>query len=112
MDGRTAVALVVTLLLWGSAVVGIRATLREYPPGALALARFVIASATLSILAIPRKLRIPDRSDFPAIALVGLLGVTAYHILISYGLVSVEAGAASMLVNTAPVFTAFLATIF
>jgi drug/metabolite transporter (DMT)-like permease len=43
---------------------------------------------------------------------VGLFGVTAYHLAISYGLVTVAAGAASMIVNTAPVFTALLAALF
>lgn len=112
LDGKTALTLAVTLLLWGSAVVGIRATLHSYPPGALALMRMLTAGVTLGLYAIPRGLRTPSRRDLPAFIGVGLLGITAYHLSINNGLVTVAAGAASMIVNTAPVFTALLATLF
>lgn len=112
LDGKTALTLAVTLLLWGSSVVAIRVTLHYYPPGPLALMRFLVAGVTLSLYAIPRGLRAPARRDLPQFAAVGLLGVAAYHILINYGLVSVAAGAASMLINTAPIFTSLLAALF
>jgi drug/metabolite transporter (DMT)-like permease len=112
LDSRTALTLILTLLLWGSSVVLIRISLHDFPPGALALMRFLTAGATLGLYAIPRKFRVPAKEDFAAMAGVGIFGVFAYHLAISYGLVTVAAGAASMIVNTAPVFTALLATLF
>jgi drug/metabolite transporter (DMT)-like permease len=112
LDARTAVTLAATLLLWGSAVVGIRSTLHVYPPGPLALMRFFTAGVCLGLYAIPRGLRPPARRDLPAMAATGIFGVTAYHLTLNYGLVSVHAGAASIIVNTAPVWTVLLATLF
>jgi drug/metabolite transporter (DMT)-like permease len=45
-------------------------------------------------------------------ALMGFLGVTVYHTALNYGELTVTAGTASFLINTAPIFTALLATIF
>jgi drug/metabolite transporter (DMT)-like permease len=55
---------------------------------------------------------LPKKQDLSAIAILGLLGITAYHLLLNYGEVTVTAGAASLLVNTAPIFTALLAIAF
>jgi len=109
---RVAVALAVTLVLWASAFAGIRAGLRAYTPGHLALLRFLIASATLLVYALITRMRLPAVRDVPAILLLGFLGITIYQVALSYGEQSVSAGAASILVATVPCFTAILATIF
>jgi drug/metabolite transporter (DMT)-like permease len=57
-------------------------------------------------------MHLPKKQDLGAIALIGFLGVTAYHVLLNYGELTVTAGAASLLVNTAPIFTALLAIAF
>jgi len=109
---RVAVALAVTLVLWASAFAGIRAGLRAYTPGHLALLRFLIASAMLLVYALITRMRLPAVRDVPAILLLGFLGITIYQVALSYGEQSVSAGAASILVATVPCFTAILATIF
>jgi drug/metabolite transporter (DMT)-like permease len=107
----TPAALVITLLLWSSAFAAIRAGLKAFSPAHLALLRFLVASATLALCAVPARLRLPERRDLPALAMVGLLGVPVYHVCLNIGEVSVTAGSASMMVNTAPVFTALLAAL-
>lgn len=111
-DARALAAIGLTVLLWASAFVGIRAGLEGYGPGSLALLRFLVASAVLLAYALATGMRLPDKKDIPAIVLVGFLGFAAYNVLLNTGELTVSAGSASLLVNTVPVFTALLAGAF
>jgi drug/metabolite transporter (DMT)-like permease len=111
-DLRVATALVVTTVLWASAFAGIRVGLEDYGPGQVALSRFLVASAVLAGYATITRMRLPERRDLPAVFLAGFLAFTLYHVALNYGEVTVSAGAASILINTVPVFTALLATVF
>jgi drug/metabolite transporter (DMT)-like permease len=112
IDTRTLAAASVTLLLWASAFAGIRAGLEAYAPGHLALLRFLVASAVLGVYAGATRMRPPSVRDLPAMLLMGFLGITVYHVSLNYGEVTVTAGAASLLIASAPTFTALLATAF
>lgn len=111
-DVRTMVALGVTVLFWASGYTGIRAALSAYGPGQLALLRFSIASVAFLAYALATRMPPPERKDVPGLAVAGLLGVTLYHLGLTFGQRTVTAGAASMLVNATPIFTALLSTIF
>jgi len=115
-DATLVVVLAVTLLLWSSAFVGIRYAVRHYPPGSLALLRFLIASILLGGYVFLKK---PPSSsvstslkDWGAFFALGATGVFGYHIALNFGEQTVAAGAASLLVNTTPLFTVLLAVIF
>jgi len=114
LDLKTALAIATTLLFWASAFAAIRSGMRPgaYAPGHLALLRFMTASVVFGICAAMMRMRLPQRGDLAAMALMGFLGVTVYHTALNYGELSVTAGTASFLINTAPIFTALLATIF
>jgi drug/metabolite transporter (DMT)-like permease len=112
LDGRTLIGVGITLLFWSSAFAGIRAALADYSPKHLVLFRFLVASIVLAGYAVLTRMRLPDKRDLPAIFLIGFLGFTAYHVAIVYGQVSVTAGAGSLLVASAPIFTALLSIIF
>lgn len=105
-------ALAATVVFWASAFAGIRAGLDHYGPGEIALFRFVVASVVLGAFAFVRRMPMPERRDLPAVFLAGFLAFTVYHVALNYGEVSVGAGAASVLINTAPIFTALLAATF
>jgi len=105
-------ALAATVVFWASAFAGIRAGLGAYGPGEIALFRFVVASAVLGCIALPTRMRPPERRDLPVVFLAGFLAFTVYHVALNFGEVVVEAGAASVLINTAPLFTALLAVTF
>jgi drug/metabolite transporter (DMT)-like permease len=106
IDTRTLAAAGVTLLFWASAFSAIRAGLTAYEPGHLA------ASAVLAVYAILTRMRLPEGRDLPAMLLMGFLGITVYHLALNYGEVTVTAGAASLLIASAPTITALLATLF
>ena len=108
---RTVAALAFTLLVWGSAFVGLRECLRAFSPGHLALLRLAAACLTYLVIAPPTRLHPPGRKDWPAVIVVGILATMVYHVLLNYALVSVTAGSASMVTNTAPIWATVLAAI-
>jgi drug/metabolite transporter (DMT)-like permease len=112
IDFRVAAALAVTTIFWASAFAGIRAGLEAYAPGQVALIRFLVASAVLAAYAAIVRTGLPERKDLPAVFLAGFLAFTVYHVALNYGEVTVSAGSASILINTAPIFTALLAVTF
>ena len=121
-EPRTWTAIAGVLLLWASAFAGIRAGLRltpsgvpgpdGYGPGELALLRFGTASAALALYALATRMRLPARSELPGIGLAGFLGISVYHVALNFGEVTVQAGAACLLISAAPVFTALLSAVF
>ena len=111
-DVRVVVALAATTVFWASAFAGIRVGLEDYGPGEVALSRFLVASVVLAVYGALTRMRLPERRDLPAVFLAGFLAFTVYHVALNYGEVTVSAGAASILINTVPIFTALLATVF
>ena len=121
-EPRTWLAIAGMLLLWASAFAGIRAGMRltpsgapgadGYGPGELALLRFGTASTVLALYALATRMRLPRRSELPVIGLTGFLGISVYHVALNFGEVTVQAGAASLLISAAPVFTALLSVAF
>ena len=102
-------AIAITVFFWAAAFAGIRAGLDSYGPGALALFRLLVASAALAVYAAIVRMPLPEVGDLPAIFLAGFLALAFYHTALSFGQLTVSAGAASLLINTAPIFTALLA---
>lgn len=111
-DTTVTLALAATVVFWASAFAGIRAGLDDYGPGQIALFRFAVASAVLGAFALATRMPLPERRDLPAVFLAGFLAFTVYHVALNYGELVVAAGAASVLINTAPLFTALLAVLF
>ena len=100
------------MFFWASAYAGIRASLEAFGPGQVALARLLVASVALVLYALAKRLRLPETKDLPAALLSGFLAFAIYHVALNYGEITVSAGAAGVLIATAPVFTALLATSF
>jgi drug/metabolite transporter (DMT)-like permease len=103
-------ALAAALVLWASAFAGIRAGLRAYSPGQLAVLRFATASAVLAVYASASHFRRPKRRDIPGFILSGIIGITFYNLALNYGETRVTAGAASLLIASVPIWTALLAS--
>jgi drug/metabolite transporter (DMT)-like permease len=108
-------AIAITLLTWSSAYVAIRHAVRGFPPASLALIRFGIASVTLAALTLPTRrvsLRGIPRRDVLGFLLIGLVAIAIYHPALNAGERTVGAGAASLLINTGPIWTALIAMAF
>jgi hypothetical protein len=96
------VAALVTVVLWVSAFVGIRAAGEDLSPGPLSLARLLVGSAALGAFVLFRRERFPARRDLPAIAMCGVLWFGLYNVVLDAAERLVDAGTASMLVGVRP----------
>jgi drug/metabolite transporter (DMT)-like permease len=99
----------VTVALWASAFVGIRAAGDDFSPGGLALGRLTVAAVVLGLLVLARREPFPAARDLPLIALSGLIWLGAYSVLLNAAEQRVDAGTAAMLVNVGPILIALLA---
>jgi drug/metabolite transporter (DMT)-like permease len=104
---RLALAAVgVTMLLWASAFVGIRAAAPYFSFGALALGRLFVASVVLVAILLIRREGLPPRAAWPAIAGAGALWFALYQITLNWGEQHIDAGTAAMLIGIAPIVVA------
>src|SRR5215468_2972693 len=108
---RTGVAVAITVLLWASAFVGIRAGLRSYSPGPLALLRYLVASVVVGWYAAFEGSELPPWREWGRLFGAGAIGVALYNLALASGERTLTAGAASFLGNTVPVLSALLAAI-
>jgi drug/metabolite transporter (DMT)-like permease len=102
-------AALLTVTLWASAFVGIRSAGHHFSPGSLALGRLLVSSAALGVLVLVRREPLPTRRDLPLLALCGVLWFGLYSVVLNTAERKVDAGTASMLVNTGPILIALLA---
>jgi drug/metabolite transporter (DMT)-like permease len=110
-SSRVLLAALTTILLWGSAFPGIRAGLVAYTPFHLAVLRFITAALILLVYAFVTRMRLPEKRDLPRLALLGAIGFAVYNLTINAGEMTVSSGAASLIVNTAPIWTALMASL-
>ncbi len=111
---HTKLALIITMIFWSSAFVGIRAGLEGYSPGALALFRFLVASLCMLILYVRLPADRPRVSHIDKIKLllIGVLTLSTYHVFLNYGEISVSSGIASFIISQSPVITTVFAIFF
>ncbi|MGI8855854.1 MAG: EamA family transporter [Thermomicrobiales bacterium] len=84
-NGRTLLAVGVTVLCWASAFPGIRAALHGYSPAHVALLRYLIASVVLAGYAAATRMGLPHRRDLPGILLTGFIGIAVHNIALNTG---------------------------
>ncbi len=102
------IAALVTVVLWASAFVGIRAAGRMLSPGPLSLGRLVVGSVALGLLVFTRRDPMPSRRDLLGVVICGLLWFGAYNVILNQAERLVDAGTAAMLVNIGPILIAVL----
>lgn len=107
-----AAAVAVTLVLWASAFVGIRHLGESFSPGALALGRLLIGAGCLGAVSLARGYVAPTRGEWGSIVAIGVLWFGIYNVALNAGERSVDAGTASMILQTSPLLIAVLATVF
>jgi len=102
-------AVSITIVLWASAFVAIRFAGRQLSPGPLALGRLLIGSVALGALMLARGDRPPRGRALWFSILSGVLWFGVYNVALNAAERRVDAGVASLLVNTGPLFIAILA---
>ncbi|WP_313893142.1 DMT family transporter [Psychrobacillus sp.] len=114
MNTKAFILASMTVLIWGSSFAAIGASLKGgYSAGHLVLIRFIIASLIFVVIALwpGVKFRLPKKEDIFNILLLGWVGISVYHICITFGQLAISAGTAGMLIGSAPIFTTIIAVI-
>ncbi|SDD06316.1 Threonine/homoserine efflux transporter RhtA [Geodermatophilus telluris] len=102
-------AVVVTVLAWASAFIGIRAVGEDLSPGALALGRLLVGTAVLALLSLRRGWVAPTRREWGLLVLCGVAWFGVYNVALNAAERHLDAGTTAMLVNTGPILIAVLA---
>jgi drug/metabolite transporter (DMT)-like permease len=98
-----------SVLLWSSAFVAIRFVGRELGPGPLSLARLAVGSVALGLAMLARRERLPRGRAALFAVICGLLWFGIYNLALNAAERRIDAGTSALLVNTGPIFLAFLA---
>lgn len=115
MNRKSFLLALFTVLIWGSSFSGVRISLQGgYSSGHLVLMRFLIASSVFIAYAIfpGTKFRLPKQKDVLKILLLGFVGISIYHLGITFGEQTVSAGTTSMFIGSAPILTSLISVIF
>jgi drug/metabolite transporter (DMT)-like permease len=105
-------AAAVTVVLWGSAFIGIRSAGFDYSPGALALGRIFVGTLALTVIAgLAGKLRLPRGRTLVGVLVWGVLWFGLYNLALNAAERTLDAGTASLLVGLAPILIAVFAGI-
>ncbi len=104
-------AVIVTVLAWASALVGIRAVGADLSPGALALGRLLVGTAVLGLLLVAagRPWVAPTRREWGLLAVCGIGWFGVYNVALNAAEQHLDAGTTAMLVNVGPILIAVLA---
>jgi drug/metabolite transporter (DMT)-like permease len=106
LDGRALLAIAIALLTWSSAYAAIAYALPSFTPGEVAFARLLIGSLCFAVLLRMKRVPLPARRDWPQLALLGVLGLTVYHLCLNYAETRIASGTASILISLVPAATA------
>jgi drug/metabolite transporter (DMT)-like permease len=104
-------AMLVTVLLWASAFVGIRAVGDTFSPGSLTLGRLVVGAVALTFFARPLSNRLPTGRPLVLVMLYGVVWFGAYNIALNAAERDLDAGTTALIVNVGPIFAAVIAGI-
>ena len=111
-DALPLAAALVSVVLWSSAFVGIRAAGRFFSPGALALGRLAVGSILLGAFTFSRPRVRPARRELALLLLAGITWFGIYNVVLNDAERRVDAGTAAMLVLIAPIIIIALAAAF
>ena len=110
---RSAIAAaLVTVVLWASAFVGIRAAAVDLSAGSIALARLIVGVLALGAFVVTKPVPHPGRRDMALIVAIGVAWFAGYNVVLNEAERLVDAGTAAMLVAIGPIFIAFFAGLF
>jgi drug/metabolite transporter (DMT)-like permease len=112
LDGRALIAIAIALITWSSAYAAIAYALPAFTPGEVASARLLIGSLCFAVLLMVKRVPLPARRDWPLLALLGVLGLTVYHLCLNYAETRIASGTASILISLVPAATAAVSALW
>ncbi|MEC5192538.1 MULTISPECIES: DMT family transporter [unclassified Arthrobacter] len=107
-------AVIVTVVLWASAFVGIRAVGPSFSPGPLTLGRLAIAALVLGLVVLPQLWKsrtLPQGREWWPIVAYGVMWFGGYNVALNAAEHMLDAGTAALLINVNPILVAVMAGI-
>jgi len=106
--------LLLTAIFWGGTFVAGRLVAQNVGPYSIAFLRFTIASFLLLLLTwkIEGKLPKLQKSQIIPVVLLGIIGIFIYNVMFFKGLKIIEAGRASLIIATCPIFITICSAMF
>ncbi|WP_426301863.1 DMT family transporter [Arthrobacter sp. R-11] len=102
-------AVVITVILWASAFVGIRAVGPSFSPGPLTLGRLVVAAVALGAVVLPTIRAWPKGREWWPVLAYGVMWFAGYNVALNAAEHMLDAGTSAMLINVSPILIAVLA---
>ncbi|WP_297780927.1 DMT family transporter [Aeromicrobium sp.] len=102
-------AMLVTVVLWASAFVAIRALGDTFSPGSLTLGRLVVGALALTLIVRPGRVPLPRGRPLQLVVLYGVIWFGAYNIALNAAERDLDAGTTALIVNIGPALIALLA---
>lgn len=106
LDGRTLSLIGIALLTWSSAYAAIAYALIAFTPGEVAFGRLLIGSVCFAVLLMFKRIPLPARRDWPQLLLLGVVGLTAYHLCLNVAETRIASGTAAIIISLVPAATA------
>lgn len=104
---RPRLGALIAVIFWGMSFVATKAALREVSPVTIITVRFVIGAAMLLLIV----RRLPPRSAWPQLALMGFVGIFVHQMIQSYALTMTTAVHTGWLIGITPIWSALFAAI-
>ena len=112
LEGLALAAALLTVTLWASGFVGIRAVAPHISPGPFALGRLLVGSLALGLIVAIRRPAMPPLRTVPLLITCGVVWFALYTVTLNTAERYVDAGTAAMLVNVGPILIAILGGLF
>lgn len=112
LDGRALFYIAIALITWSSAYAAIAYALVSFTPGEVALARLAFGSLCFAALMAIKRTPLPQRSDWLQLAVLGVAGLTVYHLCLNYAETRIASGTAAILIALVPAATATLSAVW
>lgn len=112
LDGRALIYIGIALITWSSAYAAIAYALSSFTPGEVALARLALGSACFAVLLWVKRVPLPQRRDWLQLAVLGVFGLTVYHLCLNYAETRIASGTAAILIALVPAATATLSAVW
>ena len=105
-------AILLTICLWGFSFVASKVALGEISPVTLIFLRFALGTALLlAMVALRGGSPLPPRDSWPALAVMGFVGIFVHHMLQSFGLTLTTASNTGWLIGLIPIWSAALSAV-
>ncbi|TAL71365.1 MAG: EamA/RhaT family transporter [Rhodanobacter sp.] len=112
LDARALVCIAVALLTWSSSYAAIAYALAAFTPGEVAFARLAVSSLCFAGLMAATRTPLPPRRDWPALAVLGLLGQGLYQLCLNWAETRIASGTAAILIALVPAATVVTAALW